>query len=149
MSKKLKRPIASLLIVVYLLGGTICNGKMVLCFGNDGHTVLEVRGGECCKQQSEHSCAEENEPLSQHTLTPIESNCECCIDIGSFIDTPIFRSHFSSENFLKHLVTVTSPLGFGQAVSAIQGSPPQNLHSIAHAGSSAIGVSLHTVILLI
>lgn len=149
MSKRLKRPIVSLLVVIYLLGGTICNGKMALCFGNDGHTVLEVSGSKCCKQHSEQSCAEENDSLRQHNLTPIESNCECCIDIGVFIDTPVFRSHLSSEYFLKHLITVTSPLAFGQAVTVIQNSPPQNLHSIAHAGGSAIGVSLHTVILLI
>jgi hypothetical protein len=110
---------------------------------------LEVRGGECCKHQSEQSCAEENDSLRQHTLTSIESNCECCIDIGAFIDTPVFRPHSSSENVLKQMVVFTSPSGFGQATIAIQGSPPQNLRSNTHAGGCATGVSLHTVILLI
>ena len=141
---------ASLLIVAYLLGGTICNGKMVFCFGNNGHTTtLDVRGDKCCMQQSEQSCAEKNDSLRQHSLTSIESNCECCIDIGVFIDTPVFRSHFSSENFLKRLVTFTSPLGFDQAATGIQGSPPRDFYSVAHAGGRATDISLHTVILLI
>jgi len=147
LNKRLIRLVASYLAVIYLLGGTICDGKLVLCIENDGHTALEVRGGECCQLESQHSCTGEHESSPERTTSLIKTDCECCLDISAFIDTPVFRSNSSSKVSLNNLITCA--FGLHQPVIATQSSPSQDQRSIALLGSSAILVSLQTVILLI